>query len=174
MKINELNEKLSKIKLLAMDIDGTLTDASLYYSEHGELLKRFSTRDGMGITLLHKGEIKTAIITSETSPIVTARAKKLKIEDVVLGSHDKSGSLKELAEKYSIELENIAFLGDDVNDYHALGVAGFSACPSDAVPKIKERVDYICKTSGGNGAAREVAEMILLSQHKSIILNENW
>ena len=174
MKLNALNEKLRKIKLLAMDIDGTLTDASLYYSETGELLKRFSTRDGMGITLLHKGGIETAIVTSENSPIVTARAKKLNIKNVILGSHDKSNSLVELAGKLGIEIENIAFLGDDVNDYHALGIAGFSACPSDAVTKIQERVDYICKTAGGHGAAREVAEMILLSQDKSIILNENW
>lgn len=174
MKIIELNEKLKKIKLLAMDIDGTLTDATLYYSANGEELKRFSTRDGMGITLLRKGGIEAAIITSETSPIVTARAKKLQIEHVYLGSRDKSSSLKEIATKLGITLEEIAYIGDDVNDYHALNIAGFSACPFNSVDAIRETVDYICNADGGKGAVRELCEMILTSQNKSLILQENW
>ncbi len=174
MKLFALNEKLKKIKLLAMDIDGTLTDASLFYSATGEMLKRFSTKDGMGITLLHKAGIKTAFVTSEDSPIVTARANKLKIDDVFLGCHDKSSALKELATKYNMTIENIAFFGDDVNDFHALNLAGFSACPNDAMQIIRENVDYVCRTNGGHGAARELAEMILLIQNKSIVLNENW
>ncbi len=174
MKIIELNEKLKKIKLLAMDIDGTLTDATLYYSENGEELKRFSTRDGMGITLLRKGGIEAAIITSETSPIVTARAKKLQIEHVYLGSRDKSNSLREISSKLGIDLEEIAYIGDDVNDYHALNLVGFSACPFNSVDAIRETVDYICNADGGKGAVREVCEMILTSQNKSLILQENW
>jgi len=174
MKLRELKEKLKKIKLLAMDVDGTLTDTSLYYSAAGEEMKRFSTRDGMGITLLHRGGIESAIITSEMSPIVTARAKKLNIEKVILGCHDKSTALLELAKNSGIELENIAYLGDDVNDYYALQIAGVSACPANAVHSISSIVDYICENNGGDGAARELCELILLSQDKSIILTENW
>ncbi len=174
MKLSELNEKLKKIKLLAMDVDGTLTDTSLYYSASGEELKRFSTRDGMGVTLLHRAGIETAIITSEMSPIVTARAKKLNIEKVILGCHDKSSAIKQLAESSGMELENIAFMGDDVNDYYALKIAGVSACPANAVDSIRSIVDYVCKNNGGDGAARELIELILLSQDKSIILTENW
>lgn len=174
MKINELKERLSKIKIVAMDVDGTMTDGSLYYSENGEQVKRFSARDGMGITLLHKAGIETAIITSEISPIVQARAKKLQINNVILGSRNKLQAISELAEQVGIELENIAFVGDDVNDFFALKNAGFSACPNDAADKIKEIVDFVSQYPSGNGAVREVCEMVLLSQDKSIILEENW
>ncbi len=174
MQSKSLNSKLIKVKLLVMDVDGTLTDSSMYYSERGEELKRFSTRDGMGIALLHKSNIDTAIVTSENSPIARARAEKLNIRHVVLGCRDKLSALEKLAKKHSIALENIAYIGDDINDLHAIGVAGVSACPSDAVKVIKESTDYICKAKGGRGAVREFAELILKSQNKSTILPENW
>lgn len=174
MKISELKEKLIKIKVVAMDVDGTMTDGSLFYSDEGEQVKRFSARDGMGVTLLHKAGIETAIITSEISPIVQARAKKLRINNVILGSRNKSQAIEELAESLEVDISNLAFIGDDVNDYHALKCAGFSACPSDAAEQVKGIVDYVCSAPSGNGAVREVCEMILLSQNKSIILEENW
>lgn len=170
----ELTQKLKKIKLLVMDVDGTLTDNAMYYSANGEELKRFSTRDGMGINLLQKNNIDTAILTSESSKIAQARAKKLNIEHVVLGSHNKTEAIKELSQNLNIELDNFAYIGDDVNDLLAMKIIGVSACPSDAVDSIVEIVDYHCAKPGGNGAVREFAELILLSQNKSILLKENW
>ncbi|MDX9790302.1 MAG: HAD hydrolase family protein [Candidatus Kapaibacterium sp.] len=170
----EIINKLSKIKMLVMDVDGTLTDSAMYFSANGEELKRFSTRDGMGITLLHRNNIMTAIITSEDSPIVTARATKLKINHVVLGCHDKSSAIKEIAGECGIDLSEIAFIGDDINDEPVMKIVGFSACPSDSVQIIKNTANFVCNFSGGNGAVREFAEMILLSQNKLINIQEQW
>jgi len=170
----EITERLSKIKMLVMDVDGTLTDSSMYYSAAGEELKRFSTRDGMGITLLKKAGILTAIITSENSPIASSRASKLKIDDVILGSHDKSNSFKELAAKFNLNLNQMAYIGDDINDEYVMKIAGFTACPNDSVSIIKNISDYICNANGGYGAVREFAEMILLAQKKEINIHEQW
>ncbi len=174
MILKDLKLKIQKVKLLVMDVDGTLTDGAMYYSDSGEALKRFSTRDGMGITLIKKADIKTAILTSENSIIAQKRAQKLKIDKIVLHSTDKTTSLHNLCNDFGISLEEIAYIGDDVNDLHAIKIAGFSACPSDAVESIRNTVDYICVHSGGNGAVRELCEMILKGQDKPIILKENW
>ncbi|MCX7909802.1 MAG: HAD-IIIA family hydrolase [Ignavibacteria bacterium] len=170
---NILKEKLKKIKLFAMDVDGTLTDGKVYYSRDGEELKAFCIRDGMGIELLHHYGIQTCIITTETSQIVTSRAMKLKIDHVMLGSKDKLKDLKELSSELNISLEEIAYIGDDINDIQALEGVGFSACPSDAIKYVKEKVDYICSNSGGSGAVREVIELILLAQEKEIVFPNN-
>jgi YrbI family 3-deoxy-D-manno-octulosonate 8-phosphate phosphatase len=151
-----------------------LTDGSLYYSENGEIFKRFSAKDGMGITLLNKAEIKSAIITSEISQIVPTRAKKLGIEYIILGSKNKLQAIRDLGEQLGFNLDEIAYIGDDVNDYYVIKEVGFSACPKNAVEIIKETVDYVCKNYAGDGAVREVCDLILLSQNKSLILSENW
>ena len=174
MSDKKIIEKSKKIKLVVMDIDGTLTDGKVYYSANGEELKKFSIRDGMGIELLKLAGIDLAIMTSENSNIVKARASKLNIKNLILGSKNKKKSLKELAEHLSLDLESIAYIGDDVNDIQALEIAGLSACPSDAVKKVRNKCDFICSKKGGNGALRELAEIILISQNKSIILPDNW
>ncbi len=175
MKKNaELINSLKKIKLLVMDVDGTLTDSSMYFSQNGEELKRFSTRDGMGITLLHKSNILTAIVTSENSPIVTARANKLKINHVYLNCRDKSCIIRELTESLNLSLSEVAFIGDDVNDEYVMKIVGISACPKDAVKIIKDIADYKCKNKGGKGAVREFAELILVAQNKPINIQEQW
>lgn len=155
-----LKEKLKKIKLLAMDVDGTLTDGTVYYSKNGEEYKAFSIRDGLGIEILHNYGIDTAIITSEASQIISSRATRLKIKHVVLGSKNKRKDLLNLAEEVGINIDEVAFIGDDLNDVSALEVVGFSACPSNAIKYVKEKVDYICENSGGNGAVREVIELL--------------
>ncbi|HOV91647.1 MAG TPA: HAD-IIIA family hydrolase [Candidatus Kapabacteria bacterium] len=165
-----LTEKLSKIKLLAMDVDGTLTDSAMFYSAEGEVLKRFSTRDGMGITLLHKFGIQTAILTSENTEIVIQRAKKLNIQDVILGTKTKDEDIKLLGNKYHLKLDEIAYIGDDINDIPVLKIVGFSACPQDASKFVKDIVNYICKHNGGNGAIRELSEMILIAKNIDIII----
>lgn len=174
MDFETLKSKLSKIKLLIMDVDGTLTDGAMYYTDDGKVFKKFYTRDGMGINLLRKAGIEAAIITSENTEIVVNRAKKLKIENYVLGSRNKTQDYKDLIHKMGFESEASAYIGDDVNDYHAMQLAGVSACPSDAVQSVKEVADVICENSGGNGAVREFCEMILRAKNKPVTLEENW
>ncbi len=157
-----------------MDVDGTLTDSGMYFTENGEASKRFSTRDGMGVVLLRKSGIDSAIITSENSKIVEARAKKLAIEYVILGSHDKEFALKELCRKLKLDLEQIAYIGDDVNDAYAIKIVGVSACPADSVEYIKNICDYQCIANGGYGAVRELSELILKAQNLPNYLTENW
>jgi YrbI family 3-deoxy-D-manno-octulosonate 8-phosphate phosphatase len=174
MDSKKLNKLLKKVKLLVMDVDGTLTNGFVYYSKKGEELKQFSIRDGMGIELLRLGGIETAIVTSENSEIVTARAKKLKIKHVILGSRNKFQDLKNLAADVSLSVSEIAFIGDDVNDIRAMEIAGVSACPNDASNKVILVADYICGRNGGDGAVREFAELILKANNKNITLPENW
>lgn len=169
-----LDEKLKRVVILVMDVDGTLTDGAMYFGADGEVMKRFSTRDGMGITLLHRAGVRTAIITSETTPIVAARAAKLKIEHVVQGSRNKKRSIAELAEKLGTELEKIAYIGDDINDADPMRLCGVSACPADAADSILRIADFVCSNSGGNGAVREFAETILAAQGKPAELPEEW
>lgn len=169
-----LQDQAFRIKLLVMDVDGTLTDGTMYYSAEGESLKRFSTRDGMAINLLRRAGIDSAIMTSEQSEIALKRGKKLGIEEIILGTHDKCSSIVELADRRAIPLEAIAYIGDDVNDAHVMKLCGLTACPSDAVEIIKEIVHYICNVSGGNGAVREFAELILRAQNKPVTLPEKW
>lgn len=174
MKKNELKIKLQKVKLVVMDVDGTITDSGMYYGTNGEEFKRFTTRDGMAVNLLRKSGIDSAILTSEDSVIAKNRAKKLGIENCIVGSRNKSQSFKDLLAKLSLDFDEVAYLGDDVNDYHVMQLAGVSACPADATESIKTVADYICQTKGGYGALREFAEMILIAQNKPIILQENW
>ena len=149
-----------KIKLFAMDVDGVLTDGGMYYSKEGEVLKKFNTRDGMGIELLRKNGIIPAIITKEKSEIVLKRAEKLKIEEVYIGVEDKLEVVKRLIKKYNLSFEEIAYIGDDINDIPLLKKVGLSCCPFDAVDEIKKIVNYVCKTKGGEGAVREVVDII--------------
>ncbi len=170
----ELESRLREVKLLVLDVDGTLTDGGMYYSAEGDVLKRFYVQDGMGITLLQRSGIQIALMTSENSPIVKARAQKLKISQVILNCKSKKPALENLSETLQIPLRQIAFMGDDVNDEAPMSISGISACPSDAVPIILDTADYICKHAGGHGAVREFAEMILAAQEKPNRLPEVW
>lgn len=158
MKIKEL---LKNIRLLAVDVDGTLTDAGMYYSAKGEELKKFNTRDGQGLALVRDKGIEIAIITKENSPIVKARAKKLKIDKCYIGIEDKLSCLKSICKDLKIKLSNVAYIGDDVSDLECIKSAGFAACPSDAVEIIRNISGYICKKRGGAGAVREVCDMLI-------------
>ncbi|MFP4368919.1 MAG: KdsC family phosphatase [Bacteroidota bacterium] len=174
MITKEISQKLSKVKLLVMDVDGTLTDSAMYYSKDGEELKRFSTRDGMGINLMHKAGLDTGIITSENSPIAKARADKLKIKHLVLNCRNKTDAFNRLCSELSLSHEETAYIGDDINDIHVMKLAGVSACPGDAADSVLKVTDYICRANGGNGAVREFCEIILSAQDKLITLEENW
>lgn len=157
-----LEKKLSRIKLLLTDCDGVLTDGGVYYGESGEDLKKFNVRDGMGAERLKNiAGVTTGIITGELSPSVIKRAEKLKIDELHLGAKDKPAILKEILNRLGLQAEEVAYIGDDSNDLEIIRLAGFSACPSDALQFVKEGVDYVCETKGGEGCFRELAELII-------------
>ncbi len=152
---------LRRIRLVALDVDGVLTDGGMYYGEMGEELKKFQTRDGMGIKLLQTDGIITAIITMENTKIVKRRAKKLGIPEVHQGIHDKLTVLRDLVLKYDLSLDEVAYMGDDVNDLGALRAVGFAGAPADCMDPVRRVVHYLCRHKGGEGAVREVADLIL-------------
>lgn len=172
--MSSFDEKLRPIELIVFDVDGTLTDGGTYYSDQGVAMKRFDIRDGMGIVLLHKAGIKTAIITSEQTELVRKRAETLKIDTIIQGSRNKFSSLSLLSSQLVTPLEHIAYIGDDVNDLHCLQHVGFSMAPSDAHELIQSNVHYVSKYPGGHGAVRELCDMILSSKQMSITLPEDW
>lgn len=156
-----LRAKVNRVRLLAMDVDGVLTDAGMYYSETGDELKKFDTRDGMGLKLLQMAGIVTAFVTKEKTAIVERRGRKLAVPEVHQGVDDKLAVIVRLAKKYRLSLDQVAYVGDDVNDLDALCAVGFSAAPADAVPSVLQAVHYVCSHRGGEGAIREVADLIL-------------
>ena len=124
-------------------------------------MKKFNTRDGMGVELLSKQKIGSIIITRENSTIVKKRGKKIKVLKTYVGILKKESLLPEICKKYSLNLENIAYIGDDVNDFEIMCKVGFSCTPSDGIKKIKDISDYVCTAKGGHGAFREVSDLIL-------------
>ena len=159
-----LRSRLQRIRIVATDVDGVLTDAGMYYSESGDEWKKFNTRDGMGIKLLQKAGFVTAIVTQERTKLVARRAEKLAIPELHQGVMDKLAVLREMVARHGLSLSQVAYIGDDVNDLEALQAVGFSATPADGMPVIRAAVDYVCKKKGGEGCVREIAEMLLHAQ----------
>lgn len=161
-KTLHLKEKAEKIKVILTDVDGVLTDTGIYYGPQGEALKRYSVRDGMGIERLKKyAGIETIIITGENSATVKSRAEKLKMQEFYLGVKDKTEVLEIIKKKNGYVKEEIAYIGDDSNDFDVIQQCGFTATPNDGMSFIKEIVDYVCETKAGYGAFRELAEIII-------------
>ncbi len=156
-----LARKSQQVKLLVFDVDGTLTDGSLWYGPEGEAFKQFHVRDGHGIVMARLAGVPTALLTARKSKALEARAAELQIDHVWQGRRDKGESLKELCAELGVAAENCAYMGDDVNDIPAMKVAGFAACPADAVDEVKAVVDYTSTKAGGHGAARDVIELLL-------------
>ena len=156
-----LKKKCMDVKVVITDVDGVLTDGGMFYSTNGEMLKKFNTRDGMGVEILRNNNIPVIIMTREKSKIVISRAKKLLIDDVNVGIKKKEMLLSKICKKYQINKENIAYIGDDINDLEILKQVGFSASPSDGITIVKKESDYICKSKGGEGVLREVADLII-------------
>lgn len=154
-------DKLSKIKLILTDVDGVLTDGGMYYTAEGLVMKKFNVKDGMGSHLLKRAGFLTGIITTDQTPIAQIRGQRLKMDFVHIGVPDKLALVGAIAAENNLKLENIAFIGDDVNDMGILKQAGWSGCPADAMPQIKKTVDYVCKSKGGKGAYREFASLFL-------------
>ncbi|MGA3091369.1 MAG: HAD family hydrolase [Terriglobales bacterium] len=152
-----------KIKAIAMDVDGVLTDGGVWWGPNGEEWKRFHFADIMGLSRARKAGMVIALISGENSPLVDRLANKLGISDVHKDCKDKASALRAFSERHELLLEQICFIGDDVNDMSALKIAGLSACPADARPSVREHCQVVTKLGGGNGAVREVVDMLLAS-----------
>ena len=161
---------MGKIKLFLTDVDGCLTDGGMYYTAEGDVMKRFCVYDGMGMVRLQQAGIPCGILTSEQSPIVKARAEKLHLQFLYLGvgSKDRPGSLtkleaaKRICAKLEISLDEVCYVGDDINDVELLSAVGLACCPPNARPEVLAVPNmHVLKTPGGQGAVREITDAIL-------------
>jgi 3-deoxy-D-manno-octulosonate 8-phosphate phosphatase (KDO 8-P phosphatase) len=162
---SELLARLAQVKLLALDVDGTLTDGGLYYSDSGEELKKFNAKDGQGLKLLMATGVTVAIITASTATATVHRAKKLGIAHVYIGVEDKLTVMQSLSKQLGIKLAEVAYAGDDVNDLPAMQAVGCPFTVADAVADNKQWALYITQNLGGNGAVREICDLLIASQN---------
>lgn len=158
---NNLKSKLKKIKMILLDVDGVLTDGKIILSSDGVEYKNFHAHDGYGILKAKRAGIIVGLLSGRTSEVVNKRADKLGIDLVYQGNEDKLSVFQEIKMKYNISEEETAFIGDDEFDIPLLKSVGFSAAPANAISEVKKVVDYVTKVEGGNGAAREVIDLIL-------------
>ena len=156
--------RCSKIKMVITDVDGVLTDGGMYYTNKGDVMKRFFVRDGMGVTLLRKKNIPTLIITKEETEMTRRWAKKMKIAKLYEGVVQKELILEKICKNFRVKPDEIAYIGDDVNDLELLKKIGLAVVPNDAIDEVKKICHYKCKTNSGHGAFRELADLILSEQ----------
>jgi len=156
-----VRRKFQRLRALILDVDGVLTDGGMYYGPAGEVLKKFNARDGMGLAMLRKAGVVVAFITGESAESVLRRAEKLAVEDVYLGAEDKWAAMQDFLGKRAFLLEDVAYVGDDVNDLPCLQKVGVAISVADAVPSVKKVAHLVTECRGGEGAVREVAEAIL-------------
>jgi 3-deoxy-D-manno-octulosonate 8-phosphate phosphatase (KDO 8-P phosphatase) len=161
-----LQARAERIRLVLFDVDGVLTDGQLVYGLSGEALKTFNTHDGHGIVLLRAAGIEVGILSARDSEIVRTRMRELGVRFLSQGIRDKSVGLDHLLARAGVTAEEVAYIGDDVNDLVALARVGLSAAPSDAAPEVLAAVDFISSKPGGHGAGRTLCELILKAQHK--------
>ena len=161
-----MTEKLKKIKLLIMDVDGVMTDGRIIMDDAGHELKNFNVRDGHGIKLLQRYGIQVAILTGRQSKVVAHRARDLDINDVYQKVFNKKDVFEKILKKHKLSPDEAAFIGDDIVDIPVLKRVGFSVAVADADDMVKKSVHYVAKNRGGHGAVREVCEMILQAQGK--------
>tara|TARA_B100000989_G_scaffold298883_1_gene290722 strand:+ start:11222 stop:11782 length:561 start_codon:yes stop_codon:yes gene_type:complete len=166
---------LANIKLIILDADGVLTDGSLYYGKTGELIKKFDVKDGLGIKFLQKNMIDVAIISGGAEGAINIRAKNLSINHCLTNAKDKTKEVKFLRKTYQCKIEEVAFLGDDLNDLVVKKEVGLLIATNDASPILKKRSDLILDKKGGDGAVRELSERILSrSQFFSSVSKLGW
>lgn len=166
MSTQSVHEKAQKIRLLALDVDGVLTDGRLYFAEDGQEFKTFDTQDGHGIKLLQQAGIVCAIITGRTTKLVERRAKNLGIPHLLQGREDKLVALKELTGQLGIALAEVAYVGDDWPDLPAIKAAGLGVAVANAHEAVRQHADYVTTLSGGRAAVREVCDLILRAQDR--------
>ena len=167
LSTESLTASLQKIKLLALDVDGVLTDGTIYISPAGEVFKGFNAKDGMGISCALRSGLQIAVITGRQSPIVERRCEELGITLLQQGVKDKRLALEQMEQKLGLVREEIAYMGDDLNDIPAFKASGLNLVPADAAIEVMAVADIITKASGGRGAVREAITMILAAQ-------DNW
>ena len=172
LSAESLTASLQKIKLLALDVDGVLTDGSIYISPAGEVFKGFNAKDGMGISCALRSGLQIAVITGRQSPIVERRCEELGITLLQQGVKDKRLALQQMAQELGLVREEIAYMGDDLNDIPAFKASGLNIVPADAAMEVLAVANIITKASGGRGAVREAITMILAAQvNWNVIVN---
>ena len=149
-------EQLDKIKYLVIDVDGTMTDAGIYYDEHGNELKKFCTKDAAGYFAAHQAGIRLMVLTGRECQATTRRMQEMKFDYVVQNIKDKASYLADFREKNGILQEEIGYIGDDLNDLPPMKLCGFVGCPADACEEVKAYADYVAQVKGGSGAVRDV------------------
>jgi len=164
----------SDIRLLVLDVDGVLTDGGLYYDLQNQVMKRFDVQDGLGIRIAQQAGIRVAVITGLDSPAVACRIRDLGITDYYAGFLDKRSCLEELKEKYGLQWEQMAYLGDDWVDLSVMDMVGLSLAVANAQPEIKNIASYVTTAKGGQGAVREVIRHLLMAQGKYEAVLAAW
>ena len=154
-------EKLKKIKYLVLDVDGTLTDSGVIYDENGNELKRFSTKDGQGFNIAHAAGMKIMVMTGRECKATIRRMQELKTDFIFQNVKDKEQFLKQFMTDNGIAREEVAYIGDDLNDYKAMKLCGFVGCPTESAPEVKQIANYITRVKAGYGAMRDVVEFII-------------
>ena len=169
-----LKEKLKKIKMLILDVDGVMTDGKIIMDSEGRELKNFNVRDGHGLITIQRHGIKVAILTGRTSDVVEHRARDLNIKEVYQGALNKKEIFEQILKKNNLLPVNTAFMGDDIVDIPVLKQVGFSVAVADAADVVKKCVNYVTKNNGGEGAVREICELILEAQEKWPLIAEKY
>ena len=154
-------EQLKKIKYLIIDVDGTLTDAGIYYDENGNELKKFCTKDAAGFFAAHQVGIKIMILTGRECVATTRRMKEMKVEYLIQNCRDKVSYIQKFMKDNNIDTDEVGYLGDDLNDLPGMSLCGFVGCPADACDEVKEKADYISGIKGGYGAVRDIVSYLL-------------
>jgi len=162
----KLKEKLKKIKMLMLDVDGVMTDGRIIMDDEGHQLKNFNVRDGHGLKIIQRYGIEVVILTGRKSEVVNHRASDLEIKEIYQGALNKKEVFQKILQKHNLTADFVAYMGDDIIDIPVLRQVGFSAAVADAVDVVKKSVDYVTKNKGGHGAVRELCEMILQIQGK--------
>jgi len=152
---------MKNLKAIALDVDGVLTDGGVWWGPNGEEWKRFCFADIMGVSLARKAGLRVALISGEDSPLVDRFADKMGITDIEKNCKDKARALRSFAERHGLALSDVCFMGDDVNDLAAMEIAGLAAAPAGAVPAALQKAAFVAQRTGGNGAVRELVDLIL-------------
>ncbi len=169
-----INKKLSRVQLVVTDVDGVLTDSGIYLDKEGQIIRKYNVKDGLGIKLLQEIEIKVAFLSGGSGKSIISRAQQLNIEYCLVGVKNKLDAIKNLQEELNISKEHTLFIGDDLNDMDVKDRVSLILSPNDAVESFKSITDYILKSKGGEGAIRELVEMILKAKKEFKLMNKGF
>jgi 3-deoxy-D-manno-octulosonate 8-phosphate phosphatase (KDO 8-P phosphatase) len=172
--LKKIRQKAKKISMLILDVDGVLTDGKIIYDSKGNEMKFFNVLDGLGLVLLRKAGIKTAIITAKASKVVVRRSKDMQILRVYQNRHNKQETYREILKEFKLSDDKVCFMGDELIDLPVLKRVGLAVAVSNAVSEVKKVADYVTARRGGEGAVREVVELILKSQKKWDMIVESY